>query len=69
MARIVDRRKVMDEILVGLSYEEGGLLANVLKNSQVERQFCLSLLPEIEAILLDNELRKKGHKEEGGRAA
>ncbi|HHT9120453.1 MAG TPA: hypothetical protein ACFYD3_07915 [Candidatus Hypogeohydataceae bacterium YC41] len=62
MARIVDRKKVMDEILVGLSYEEGYKLANVLKNSQVERQFCLGLLPDIEAILLDNEMRQKGGK-------
>jgi hypothetical protein len=59
MARVVDRKKVMDEILVGLTYEEGSKLANVLKNSQVERQFCLGLLPEIEAILLDNEMRQK----------
>ncbi len=59
MARVVDRKKVMDEILVGLSYEEGSKLANVLKNSQVERQFCLDILPEIEAILLDNEMRQK----------
>lgn len=59
MARVVDRKKVMDEILVGLTYEEGSKLAGVLKNSQVERQFCLGLLPEIEAILLDNEMRQK----------
>ncbi len=59
MARVVDRKKVMDEILVGLSYEEGSKLASVLKNSQVERQFCLGLLPDIEAILLENEMRQK----------
>ena len=64
MTRVVDRKKVMDEILVGLSYEEGSKLAEVLKNSQVERQFCLGLLPEIEAILFDNQLRQK--KVEGG---
>ncbi len=58
MARVVDRKKVMDEILVGLSYEEGSKLASVLKNSQVERQFCLGLLPDIEAILLENEMRQ-----------
>ncbi len=57
MARVVDRRKVMDEILIGLSYEEGGKLVNILKESQVERQLCLSILPDLEAILLDNEMR------------
>ncbi len=57
MARVVDRRKVMDEILIGLSYEEGGKLAKILKESQVERQLALSILPDLEAILLDNELR------------
>ncbi|MEE9584387.1 MAG: hypothetical protein V3W51_02795 [Candidatus Brocadiales bacterium] len=57
MARVVDRRKVMDEILIGLSYEEGGKLAKILKESQVERQLSLSILPDLEAILLDNELR------------
>ncbi|MFN3468052.1 MAG: hypothetical protein ACK4WF_10205 [Candidatus Brocadiales bacterium] len=59
MARVVDRKKVMDEILVGLSYEEGSKLATVLKNSQVERQFCLTLLPDIEVILMDSQLRKR----------
>ncbi len=57
MARVVDRRKVMDEILIGLSYEEGGKLAKILKESQVERQLALSILPDLEAILLDNEMR------------
>ncbi len=57
MARVVDRRKVMDEILIGLSYEEGGKLAKILKESQVERQLALSILPDLEATLLDNEMR------------
>lgn len=57
MARVVDRRKVMDEILVGLTYEEGGRLVKILKESQVERQLVLSILPDLEAILLDNEMR------------
>ncbi|MHC4196324.1 MAG: hypothetical protein ACYSRP_00230 [Planctomycetota bacterium] len=57
MSRVVDRRKAMDEILIGLSYEEGGQLAEILKKSQVERQLVLSILPELEAILLDNEMR------------
>ena len=57
MSRLVDRRKAMDEILIGLSYEEGGQLAEILKKSQVERQLVLSILPELEAILLDNEMR------------
>ncbi|MEE9515194.1 MAG: hypothetical protein V3V54_04100, partial [Candidatus Brocadiales bacterium] len=57
MARVVDRRKVMDEILVGLTYEEGGKLAKLLKESQVELQLALSILPDLEAILLDNEMR------------
>ncbi|MCP4363766.1 MAG: hypothetical protein GY800_00465 [Planctomycetes bacterium] len=59
MSRVVDRRKAMDEILIGLSYEEGGQLAEILKKSQVERQLVLSILPELEAILLDNEMRGK----------
>ncbi len=57
MSRVVDRRKAMDEILIGLSYEEGGQLAEILKKSQLERQLVLSILPELEAILLDNEMR------------
>lgn len=57
MARVVDRRKVMDEVLIGLTYEEGGKLVKILKESQVERQLVLSILPELEAILLDNEMR------------
>ncbi|MGR3296450.1 MAG: hypothetical protein ACUZ8A_09560 [Candidatus Bathyanammoxibius sp.] len=57
MSRLVDWRKAMDEILIGLSYEEGGQLAEILKKSQVERQLVLSILPELEAILLDNEMR------------
>ncbi|MFQ5862911.1 MAG: hypothetical protein ACE5IC_07285 [Candidatus Brocadiales bacterium] len=56
MARVVDRRKVIDEILIGLSYEEGNKLANILRESQVEKQLCLSILPDLEAILLDNDL-------------
>ncbi len=47
----------MDEILVGLTYEEGGKLAKLLKEAQVERQLALSILPDLEAILLDNEMR------------
>ncbi|HHT9134416.1 MAG: hypothetical protein AABZ62_05605 [Planctomycetota bacterium] len=57
MARVVDRRKVMDEILIGITYEEGGKLVKILKESQVERQLVLSILPDLEAILLDNEMR------------
>ncbi len=57
MVRVVDRRKVMDEILIGLTYEEGGKLAKLLKEAQVERQLALSILPDLEAILLDNEMR------------
>lgn len=57
MARVVDRRKVMDEILIGITYEEGGKLVKILKESRVERQLVLSILPDLEAILLDNEMR------------
>lgn len=57
MARVVDRRKVMDEILLGITYEEGAKLVKILKESQVERQLVLSILPDLEAILLDNEMR------------
>ncbi|OHB37551.1 MAG: hypothetical protein A3C38_02825 [Planctomycetes bacterium RIFCSPHIGHO2_02_FULL_50_42] len=57
MARVVDRRKVMDEILIGITYGEGGKLVKILKESQVERQLVLSILPDLEAILLDNEMR------------
>ncbi|MEE9200505.1 MAG: hypothetical protein V3V45_03575 [Candidatus Brocadiales bacterium] len=65
MARIVDRRKVMDEILVGLTYEEGGRLAKLLKGAQVERQLALSILPDLEAILLDNEMRGRQGQGQG----
>jgi len=47
----------MDEILIGITYEEGGKLVKILKESQVERQLVLSILPDLEAILLDNEMR------------
>ena len=62
MTRVVDRRKVMDEILIGLTYEEGGKLAKILKATNVERQLVLSILPELESILLDNEMRGRREK-------
>ncbi|MCB7128552.1 MAG: hypothetical protein J3T61_03315 [Candidatus Brocadiales bacterium] len=64
MVRVVDRRKVMDEILIGLTYEEGGKLAKLLKEAQVERQLALSILPDLESILLYNEMRERREKRE-----
>ncbi len=63
MTRVVDRRKVMDEILIGLTYEEGGKLAKLLKEAQVERQLALSILPDLESILLYNKMRERREKE------
>lgn len=57
--RVVDRRRVLPEVTIGLDKEEAITLANILNKSEIERDFCLELLSKISVVLKDKDFSGK----------
>lgn len=60
--RVVDRRRVLPEVTIGLNKEEAAILTNILIKSEIEKEFCIELLTSIDSVLKDDDFReeKKG---------
>ncbi|MCP4412006.1 MAG: hypothetical protein GY808_05480 [Gammaproteobacteria bacterium] len=51
---VVNRRKLLPAVTIGLTEEEAGKLAKVLGESDVEVSFCLELLTDIDFVVLQD---------------
>ncbi len=57
--RVVDRRRVLPEVTIGLNKEETGILASILSRSMSEKEFCHDLLSKINTILKDEDFKEE----------
>ncbi len=57
--RVVDRRRVLPEVTIGLSKEEANVLGVILNKSEIEKDFCGDLLSKIDTVLKDDDFREK----------
>ena len=53
---VVNRRKLLPAVTIGLTKEEADMLANVLRKSNVEVRFCLDLLADIDLVALEEKI-------------
>jgi len=53
---VVNRRKLLPAVTIGLTEEEAGKLAKVLGESDVEVSFCLELLTDIDFVVLQGKI-------------
>ncbi len=56
--QIVNRRKLLPDITIGLTTEEAAKLAKVLGESNVEVKYCLDLLADIDLVELEEKVNK-----------
>ena len=57
--RVVDRRRVLPEVTIGLNKEEETTtLASILNKSELEKEFCQDLLTKIDVILKDDDFKE-----------
>ncbi len=56
--RVVDRRRVLPEVTIGLDKEETITLATILNKSELEKEFCRELLSKIDVVLKDDDFRE-----------
>ncbi len=57
--RVVDRKKVLPEVTIGLNKKETVILASILNKSDLEKEFCHDLLTKIDVVLEDDDFREK----------
>ncbi len=57
--QVVNRRKLLPAVTIGLTKEEACKLAKVLGESNVEISFCLDLLSDIDLVALEEKIVKK----------
>ncbi len=57
--RVVDRKRVLPEVTIGLNKEETVILASILNKSELEKEFCHDLLNKIDVVLKDDDFREK----------
>ena len=57
--RVVDRRRVLPEVTIGLNIEETITLASILSKSELEKEFCRDLLSEIDVVLKDDDFKER----------
>ncbi len=57
--RVVDRKKVLPEVTIGLNKKETVILATVLSKSDLEKEFCHDLLTKIDVVLQDDDFQEK----------
>lgn len=55
--RVVDRKRVLPEVTIGLNKEETVILASILTKSETEKKFCKELLSRIEIVLKDDDFK------------
>jgi hypothetical protein len=56
--RVVDRRRVLPEVTIGLDKEETITLTTILSKSELEKEFCRELLSKIDVVLKDDDFRE-----------
>ncbi len=57
--RVVDRRRVLPEVTIGLNKEETTTLASILNKSELEKEFCQDLLTKIGEVLKDDDFKER----------
>ena len=57
--RVVDRRRVLPEVTIGLNKGEVTTLAAILSKSEAEKEFCNELLSKIDIVLKDDDFKKE----------
>ncbi len=57
--RVVDRKKVLPEVTIGLDKEETITLSTILSKSELEKKFCVDLLAKINVVLQDEDFKDK----------
>jgi hypothetical protein len=57
--RVVDRKRVLPEVTIGLNKKETVILATVLSKSDLEKEFCQDLLTKIDVVLHDDDFQEK----------
>ncbi len=57
--RVVDRKRVLPEVTIGLDKEETITLTTILNKSEIEKDFCLELLSQIGVVLKDDDFREE----------
>ncbi len=53
--RVVDRKRVLPEVTIGLDKEETITLSTILSKSELEKKFCEDLLSKIKVVLQDDD--------------
>ncbi len=56
--RVVDRRRVLPEVTIGLNKGETTTLASILSKSELEKEFCQDLLTKIDEVLKDDDFKE-----------
>lgn len=59
--RVVDRKRVLPEVTIGLDKEETITLSTILSKSELEKEFCNDLLSKIKAVLQDDDFKDKNN--------
>jgi|TARA_B100001964_G_scaffold218857_1_gene260309 hypothetical protein len=59
--RVVDRKRVLPEVTIGLDKEETITLSNILSKSDLEKEFCEDLLSKIKVVLQDDDFKDKNN--------
>ncbi len=57
--RVVDRKRVLPEVTIGLNKKETVILATILSKSDLEKEFCSDLLTKIDVVLQDDDFQEK----------
>ncbi|MDP6924497.1 MAG: hypothetical protein R2568_10905 [Candidatus Scalindua sp.] len=57
--RVVDRKRVLPEVTIGLDKDETITLSNILSKSALEKEFCEDLLSKIKVVLQDDDFKDK----------
>lgn len=56
--RVVDRKRVLPEVTIGLNKEETVKLAAILSSSNTEKEFCRELLAQIDHVLEEDDFKE-----------
>jgi hypothetical protein len=59
--RVVDRKRVLPEVTIGLDKEETITLSTILAKSELEKEFCDHLLSKINVVLQDDDFKDKNN--------
>ena len=59
--RVVDRKRGLPEVTIGLDKEETITLSTILSKSELEKEFCEDLLSRIKVVLQDDDFKDKNN--------